>query len=173
MEIEKITEFIRDIPDFPVKGIIFRDITPLLGNFQAFDAILNAMAAPYSQSQIDYVAGLDARGFIFGSAIARQLSAGFIPIRKKGKLPFKKLSHSYNLEYGVNEIEMHIDAVKPNQKVLIVDDLLATGGTIKAACSLLEQLGAEISGISILVELEELKGREKLQGYEIKSLIKY
>ncbi len=170
---QRLLTFIRDIHDFPTPGILFKDITPLLADHEAFDTTLNLMAAPYANFKIDYVAALDARGFIFGSAIARQLGAGFIPLRKKGKLPHKKICHSYSLEYGCNEIEMHIDAIKKADNVLIVDDLLATGGTLKAACSLIEQLGGNIAGISLLIELEFLKGRKLLEGYRIDSVIKY
>ena len=170
---QNILALIRDIPDFPSPGILFKDITPLLADYEAFNAVLDLMAAPYANSKIDYVAALDARGFIFGSAIARQLHAGFIPLRKKGKLPHKKICHSYSLEYGNNAIEIHIDAIKKADNVLIVDDLLATGGTLKAACSLIEQLGGNIAGISLLIELEFLKGRNLLEGYKIDSIIKY
>ncbi len=170
---EKILKLIRDIPDFPSPGILFKDITPLLADHEAFDAVLDLMAAPYLDCGIDYVAALDARGFIFGSAIARELGAGFIPLRKKGKLPHKKICHSYSLEYGFNEIEIHIDAIKKADNVLIVDDLLATGGTLKAACALIEQLGGNIAGISLLIELKALEGRKLLEGYRIDSVIQY
>jgi adenine phosphoribosyltransferase len=170
---EQIRELVRDIIDFPAPGIIFRDITPILSEPDAFNSVLDLMTAPYLEKKIDHVAGIDARGFIFGSAIARQLRAGFIPLRKKGKLPYKKISHCYDLEYGTNEIEVHIDAVKPGENVLIVDDLLATGGTIKAACSLVEKLRGNVSGISVFIELTALGGRKKLHDYELDSVISY
>lgn len=171
---QNIVSFIRDIPDFPTAGIIFKDITPLLADAKAFDDAITLMTEPYKDcGGIDYVASLDARGFIFGSSIARELGAGFVPLRKKGKLPHQTISYSYSLEYGSNEIEIHVDAVKPGDRVLIVDDLLATGGTLKAACSLIEQLGGDIIGISVLVELGFLEGRKLLEGYRIDTVVKY
>jgi adenine phosphoribosyltransferase len=173
MKKDEIKKLIRDVADFPAPGIILRDITPLLSDPEAFNCVLDIMTNPYSDKKIDHVAGIDARGFIFGSAIARELHAGFIPLRKKGKLPYKKISHSYELEYGINEIEMHIDALKRGDNVLLIDDLLATGGTIKAACNLIEEIGGNISGISVLIELCELGGREKLAGYDIDAVVSY
>lgn len=173
MKKQAIKELIRDINDFPSPGIIFRDITPLLSTPEALDAVIDIMVQPYLNQNIDYIAAIDARGFIFGSAIARQLGAGFIPVRKKGKLPYKTISDSYSLEYGCNEIEMHIDAVKPGDNVLVVDDLLATGGTLGAACNLIEELGAKVAGISLLIELTALEGRKNLKGHNINAVIKY
>ncbi|MFI4912531.1 MAG: adenine phosphoribosyltransferase [Sedimentisphaeraceae bacterium JB056] len=173
MELQKIRELVRDIEDFPTPGIIFRDITPLLANPQAFNTVLDMMAEPYINKKIDHIAAIDARGFIFGSAIARSLGAGFIPLRKKGKLPYKKVSDSYSLEYGINEIEMHIDAIKEGENVLIVDDLLATGGTLKAACNLVEQLKGNVVGISLLIELTALEGRKNLINYQVDTVLEY
>jgi len=173
MQENQIKQLIRDVENFPSKGIIFRDITPLLADAAAFNSVLDIMTEPYKDKRIDYIAAIDARGFIFGSAIARQLRAGLIPLRKKGKLPFKKISNSYSLEYGCNEIEMHIDAVKEGDNVLIVDDLLATGGTLKAACELIEQLKGNIAGISLFIELTALEGRKNLQEYRVDSVVRY
>ncbi len=165
--------FVRDVPDWPKPGILFKDITPLLGDSVAFAAAIEQMAAGFEAGGIDYVAAVEARGFIFGAALAEKLQAGFVPIRKKGKLPYKTVSHTYQLEYGTDTIEIHSDAVEPGAKVLMVDDLLATGGTMAAACNLLEKLNADIAGVVFLIELEFLKGREKLAGYDIKTIISY
>lgn len=164
---------IRDIPDFPKPGILFKDITTLLMNKQAFKSALDAIVEKYKNKKIDAVVAVEARGFILGGALAHKLGAGFIPVRKKGKLPWKTRSVTYDLEYGTDTLEMHHDAIKPGDKVLIVDDLLATGGTVKAVTDLVKQLHGKISGIAFLVELEFLKGREKLKKYPIFSLIKY
>jgi adenine phosphoribosyltransferase len=169
----ELKDYIRDIPDWPKKGILFRDITPLLGEPKAFRAAVDAMAAEYSGKGIQYVAAAEARGFIFGAAVAEKLNAGFVPVRKKGKLPFKTESITYDLEYGSNTVEVHKDAVPAGAKVLMVDDLLATGGTIEAACMLIEKIGGKIAGVIFLIELTELKGIDKLKKYEVKSLIKY
>jgi adenine phosphoribosyltransferase len=168
-----LTVFIRDIPDFPVEGILFRDITPLLADPQALAAAIDALSEPYQGKGIEVVAAVEARGFIFGSAVARALGVGFVPIRKKGKLPFDTHSVSYGLEYGKDIVEVHTDAVSPGSKVLMVDDLLATGGTMAAACELIENLGGEIAGLTFLVELADLNGREKLGQYEIHTVITY
>ncbi len=168
-----LEKYIRDIPDWPKKGILFRDITPLLGEPSVFRAAIDTMAAEYTGKGIQYVAAVEARGFIFGSAVAAKLNAGFVPVRKKGKLPFKTESITYDLEYGSNTVEVHKDAVPAGAKVLMVDDLLATGGTIEAACKLIEKIGGEIAGIVFLIELTGLKGIDKLKKYEVKSLIKY
>lgn len=165
--------FIRDIPDFPKKGILFRDITPLLADKEALGEAISTLAGPYIDAGIDYVAAVEARGFIFGSAVARELNCGFVPLRKKGKLPYETESVSYALEYGTDTIEVHRDAVKPGDKVLMVDDLLATGGTMKAACELVEKLGAEIAGLTFLIELADLGGRASLEGYPIHVIMTY
>lgn len=169
----QLTDYIRAVPDFPKPGILFRDITPLLADTEAFAASVKALAEPFVDSGIDFVAAVEARGFIFGAPVAQALNAGFIPIRKPGKLPYETASVSYDLEYGTDTLEVHTDAVKPGSRVLIVDDLLATGGTMGAACELIKNLGAEIAGITFLVELEALKGREKLEGYSIHTVISY
>ena len=164
---------IRNIPDWPKKGILFRDITPLLADPQAFAAAVNALCANFRNSGVEYVAAVEARGFIFGAAVAKTLGAGFVPIRKKGKLPFKTEGVSYDLEYGTDTLEVHQDAVGKKAKVLMVDDLLATGGTMAAACKLIEKIGGQIAGIAFLVELKELAGRDKLGGYKVIAVISY
>jgi len=169
----QLADYIREVPDFPKPGILFRDITPLLADSEAFAASVKALAGPFVDSGIDFVAAVEARGFIFGSPVAEVLNAGFVPIRKPGKLPFKTESVSYDLEYGTDTIEVHADAVKPGSRVLIVDDLLATGGTMAAACELIKKLGAEIAGVAFLVELTALSGREKLEGYSVHTVISY
>ncbi len=168
-----LKKYIRSVPDWPKRGIVFRDITPLVGDAGAFRAAVDVMAADYVGAGIQYVAAAEARGFIFGAAIATKLNAGFVPIRKKGKLPFKTMSVAYDLEYGTSTVEIHKDAIPKGAKVLMVDDLLATGGTIKASCELIEQLGGKIEGVVFLVELTELEGVKKLAGYKVKSLIRY
>jgi adenine phosphoribosyltransferase len=169
----ELKKYIREVPDWPKKGILFRDITPLLGEAKAFSAAVDAMAADYVGAGIQYVVGVEARGFIFGSAVAAKLNAGFVPVRKKGKLPYKTESITYDLEYGTNAVEVHKDAIPAGAKVLMVDDLLATGGTIEAACKLIERIGGRIEGVVFLIELTELHGINKLAGYKVKSLIRY
>lgn len=153
---------IRDVPDFPREGIIFKDITTVLRDPQAFKKSVDLLAKHYEKQKIDFIAGIEARGFIFGSALAYRLSKGFIPIRKPGKLPSKTERMSYELEYGTDSLEIHVDAVEPGKRVLIVDDLLATGGTAEAAIKLVKKIGGVIVGIAFVVELEFLKGRDKL-----------
>jgi len=169
----KLEQFIRDIPDWPIKGVLFRDITPLLANTVAFKHSLDLMVTPFTDREIDCVAAVEARGFIFGSAIAAKLGVGFVPIRKKGKLPFKTTSFSYDLEYGVDTLEIHSDALRKGERVLLVDDLLATGGTMTAAAKLVEKLGGEVVGLSFLIELGFLGGRSKLAGYDMHAVISY
>jgi adenine phosphoribosyltransferase len=169
----QLTDYIRDVPDFPKPGILFRDITPLLADRDAFAAAVDALAEPFVGFDVDYVAAVEARGLIFGSAAAKALGAGFVPIRKQGKLPYKTESVTYNLEYGTDTLEVHSDAIRPGSKVLMVDDLLATGGTMAAACKLMAKLGAEIAGLSFLIELTDLAGRTKLSGYSIHTVISY
>ena len=164
---------IRVIEDFPQPGISFKDITTMLKDGKIFHAAVDALAAKYKDSGIDLVVGPEARGFVIGAPVAYALGVGFVPIRKPGKLPAETLHFEYSLEYGHNSLEMHKDAVKPGQKVLIVDDLLATGGTTKAAVDLVEQLGGTVEGISFLIELTELKGREVLADYHVESLVKF
>jgi adenine phosphoribosyltransferase len=164
---------IRDIPDFPKPGIIFKDITPLLCHAQAFDASVRALADPFLDKDIDAVVGIESRGFIFGAPVSRDLKAGFVPIRKPGKLPADTLSVSYALEYGEDTIEIHRDALSAGQKVLLIDDLLATGGTMAAACELVGKTGATIVGLAFLAELSFLGGREKLNEHAIHSVLTY
>jgi len=173
MKIINLKSYIRDIPDFPKKGIIFKDITTLLNNEKAFKATIDCLSAKYKNKGIDTVVAVEARGFILGGALANKLHAGFVPVRKKGKLPAATLSVTYDLEYGTDTLEIHKDAIKPGAKVLIVDDVLATGGTVKAVTNLIKQLKGKISGIAFLIELKFLKGNEKLKGYPVFSLIKY
>lgn len=168
-----LRDYIRNIPDFPKSGILFRDITTLLKDKKAYKLAVNTLVSRYKDKKIDVVVAVEARGFILGGVIAYKLGAGFVPVRKKGKLPAKTNSVTYNLEYGTDTLEIHHDAIKPNDKVLIVDDLLATGGTVKAATDLVKQLQGKIAGIAFLIELTELKGKEKLKGYPVYSLIKY
>ena len=170
---DSLKSYIRDIPDWPKKGILFRDITPLLAAPQAFAAAIDLLSAGFADEGIEYVAAVEARGFIFGAAVAEKLGAGFVPIRKRGKLPFKTESVSYELEYGTDTLEVHSDAVENQAKVLMVDDLLATGGTMAAACKLIEKTGGQIVAIAFLIELSELAGRNKLHGYNIKTVISY
>ena len=168
-----LARYIRSIPDWPKEGILFRDITPLLAEPEVFAAAIEALYAGFADAGVEYVAAVEARGFIFGSAVAEKLGAGFVPIRKKGKLPFKTESVSYDLEYGTDTLEVHSDAVRRGAKVLMVDDLLATGGTMAAACKLVEKIGGRVVGIAFLIELCELAGRDKLGEYRIKALIPY
>jgi len=168
-----LKNIIRNIPDFPKPGILFRDITTLLKDKSAFKKAVNELAKKYKNKQIDAVVAVEARGFILGGAIAEKLGAGFVPVRKKGKLPWKTISVTYDLEYGTDTLQMHQDAIKPKDKVLIVDDLLATGGTMAAVTDLIKQQKGQICGIAFLIELTDLKGKDKLKGYSVYSLIKY
>lgn len=157
-----LTAFLRDVPDFPQQGIMFKDISPLLADASAFAAAVDAMSSPFVGAGITKVAGIEARGFLFGPPIAQHLGVGFVPIRKPGKLPGDVVSVEYGLEYGTDRIEILVDALHPNDSVLVVDDVLATGGTLQAACSLVGQTGASVGGISVLVELVALNGRAVL-----------
>jgi len=168
-----LKKYIRNIPDFPKPGILFRDITTLLKNKGAFKQTVDALVSKYKNKKIDLVVAVEARGFILGGAIAHRLGAGFVPVRKIGKLPYKTNSVTYELEYGRDTLEIHHDAISPGEKVLIVDDLLATGGTVKAVLDLVQQLQGKIVGIAFLIELKDLKGIDKLKGYPVYSLIKY
>lgn len=172
-EIEAIKAVIRDVEDFPKPGILFKDITPLLGDGELFRSCISLLAERVQASGAVKVVGLDARGFIFGAAVADRLGIGFVPVRKKGKLPYQTESVSYDLEYGSNTVEMHVDAVSKGEKVIIIDDLLATGGTAAAAKQLLDQAGADLVGILCVIELSFLPGREKLGNAHIESLITY
>jgi adenine phosphoribosyltransferase len=166
---------IRTIPDYPKPGILFRDITTMLGDARAFRRAIDELVHPYAGMKIDKIAGIEARGFILGGAIAHQLSAGFVPIRKKGKLPHETVRVAYSLEYGVDEMEMHRDALKPDDKVILVDDLIATGGTATAATKLLRQMGADIVAACFVIDLPDLGGAEKLAAMdvEVRALIAY
>jgi len=170
---EPLKKLIREVPDFPVPNILFYDITTLLKDKRGFATLIDALSEHYIDQEIDLVLGMEARGFIFGPAVAYRLNAGFVPIRKPKKLPAATASISYELEYGTNTLEIHRDAIKPGQRVIIVDDLLATGGTAQATVSLAESLSAEVVGCGFVVELDFLKGREKLAKYNVFSLLHY
>ena len=164
---------IRSVPDFPIEGILFYDITTLLKNPDALKQSVDQLVNHYQDTGVDVIVGMESRGFIFGMPAAYQMGVGFVPVRKPGKLPAATASESYDLEYGTNTLEIHIDAIEKGQKVLIVDDLLATGGTAKATCNLVEKLGGEVVGLAFVIELNFLNGREKLQGYDVFSLLQY
>ena len=170
---KKIEEYVRSIKDFPEEGIIFRDVTSVLQDADGLKLAIDSMQEKIADLDFDLVLGPESRGFIFGVPIAYNLHKSFVPVRKKGKLPLETISMEYELEYGTAEIEMHKDAIKPGQKVLIIDDLIATGGTIEAIIKLVEQLGGEVAGICFLMELAGLKGRERLDGYRVESVIRY
>lgn len=169
----ELSDFIRDIPDFPKPGILFKDITPLLLNPSAFEVAIERMAEQYRNKPIDAIAAAEARGFLFAAPLALRLGVGMVPIRKPGKLPYERHSYSYELEYGTDTLEMHIDGIEKGQQVLVVDDLLATGGTMLACCEMIEKCGAEIAGCAFLISLNFLPGIEKLKKYPIFSLIEY
>ena len=170
---KKIEEYVKSIPDFPETGIIFRDVTSVLQDADGLHLAIDEMQKFLEGVEFDVIAGTESRGFIFGVPIAYNLHKAFVPVRKKGKLPRETVSAEYELEYGKAEIEMHKDAIRPGQKVVLVDDLIATGGTIEAAARLVEELGGEVVKIIFLMELEGLKGREKLKGYDVESVIHY
>jgi adenine phosphoribosyltransferase len=167
--VQDLKSLIRTIPDYPKKGIMFRDVTTLLGDAQGFKAAIERMAAPYAGAKVQAVAGIEARGFILGGAIADRLGCGFVPVRKKGKLPWKTIGQEYTLEYGVDIIEMHADAIGPGERILIVDDLIATGGTAEAAAKLVRRSGGEIVGAAFIIDLPELGGLRKLAAMGIES----
>jgi adenine phosphoribosyltransferase len=169
----KLKDYIANVPDFPKKGIQFRDITPLIGDGEAFRYATNQFVEFTNDIKADIVVGPDARGFIFGCPVATQLGLGFVPVRKPNKLPRETIEYSYDLEYGSNTLCVHKGDIKPGQRVLIIDDLLATGGTIEATISLVEESGATVVGIAFLIELKDLNGREKLKGYNVKTLMTY
>lgn len=164
---------IRNVPDFPVEGILFYDITTMLKNPEAFRVSIDQLVSRYKNSGVEVVVGVESRGFIFGTTLAYKLEAGFVPVRKPGKLPAETLAESYELEYGTNSLEIHVDAIKKGQRVLVVDDLLATGGTARATCRLVERLGGQVIGVAFVIELNFLKGRDELKGYDVFSLLSY
>lgn len=166
-------DFIRDIPDFPKTGVIFKDITPLLKDKTAFQACIKSLAQEFQDKKCDYVVAVESRGFIFGAALAYEIGAGFVPVRKKGKLPYKTRSIIYQLEYGTDTLEIHEDALPAGSRVLIVDDVLATGGTLQAVVELIKSQDIEIIGVGFVIELGFLNGRDKLTGLDVKALVKY
>ena len=170
---ETLKTKIRHVPDFPKAGILFFDVTTLLRDRDGFRLTIDAMSKPYQNRGIDVVVGVESRGFILGAAVADRLGVGFVPVRKVGKLPAATVRASYDLEYGSDSLEMHRDAIEPGQRVLIVDDLLATGGTSKATVDLVKQLGGSVSGVAFLIELVDLNGRAKLQGEDVLAVLKY
>lgn len=171
--VEDLKRLVRDVPDFPKPGILFKDITPLLADPAGLALAVEMMAQPFRGQHIDVVTGAESRGFIFGTAVARALSAGFVPVRKPGKLPARTRRHEYALEYGTDALEIHADAIRPGQKVLIVDDLLATGGTLAACCRLVADLGGRIAAVMVLIELEQLRGRAQLRDYPVCSVLRF
>lgn len=170
---ERFKNLIRNVPDFPKKGILFYDITTLLKNAKAFREVMDLLTGRYANQKIDLVLGVESRGFIFAPILAYQLGAGFVPVRKPGKLPAETLKVSYDLEYGKDALEIHKDAIQPQQRVLIVDDLLATGGTAAAVTQMVQQMGGQVVALAFLVELAFLDGRKKLEGFEVFSLLQY
>jgi len=173
MDVDKLRGLIRDVPDYPKKGIVFKDITTLIKRGDALDEVINIFCDQCKDKKVDLVAAVESRGFIFGGVLANRLKVGFVPVRKFGKLPADTVEQKYDLEYGTDRLEIHKDAIQPGQKVLIVDDLLATGGTITATCKLVEKLGGEVEKILIMIELGFLNGRDKLKDYDVFTLIRY
>jgi adenine phosphoribosyltransferase len=171
--VEHLKSLIRAVPDFPVPGILFRDVTPLVGDAAGLREVVMHLAERYRGASIDAVAGIESRGFIFGAPLAIELGLGFVPIRKVGKLPAEKIHREYALEYGTATLEVHVDAVLPGQRVLLIDDLLATGGTAAASVALLEALGARVAAVAFLIELEFLEGRRILAGHDVYSIVQY
>lgn len=169
----ELKNYIAEIPDFPIEGILFRDITPLLANGEAYKEAIAKFCEFAKEVNADVVMGPESRGFIFGCPVSTELGIGFVPVRKPGKLPRETVSYKYDLEYGSNELHVHADAIKPGQKVLIVDDLLATGGTAEAACKIIEKMGGVVAGVAFLIELADLNGREKLKDYNVYTVMKY
>ncbi len=172
-QIEQLKQAIRDVPDFPKEGILFKDITPVLQDAKLFATAIELFAKQVENQEFDLIAAIESRGFIFGAALALKLNKGFVPIRKPGKLPYKTFKEEYQLEYGSDALEIHQDAVKPGQKVLLIDDLLATGGTALASAKLIERCGGQLAAICFLIELTFLNGLQKLDGYQVKTLIKF
>ena len=170
---ERLKSLIRDVLDFPQQGVVFKDITPLLADEMAFSSVIDIIVVHFGRGNVDKVVGIEARGFILASPVAYHFGAGFIPVRKAGKLPWEAESEEYELEYGTETLQIHRDAFLPGERVLIVDDVLATGGTARATAKLVERLGAKVVGIACLIELSFLKGRQKLEGYDFYSLVNY
>jgi adenine phosphoribosyltransferase len=173
MDIEQVKALVRDVPDFPQEGVVFKDITPLLADELAFSTVIDLIVVHFGRGNVDKVVGIEARGFILASPVAYHFGAGFVPVRKAGKLPWQTEAAEYELEYGTATLEIHRDAIAPGERVLIVDDVLATGGTARAAVRLVEQIGGKVVGISCLIELGFLHGREKLEGHDLFTLISY
>jgi len=173
IDTERLRSTIRDIPDFPEPGVGFKDLTPLLADPVAFSSVVDAIVVRFGRGQIDKVVGIESRGFIIGAPVAYHFGAGFVPLRKAGKLPAETIARTYDLEYGQATLEIHVDAFQPGERVLIVDDVLATGGTARAACDLVEAAGGKISGLAFVVELGFLGGIERLAGYDTMSLVTY
>ncbi len=173
IDVNRLRAVIRDVPDFPQPGIIYKDITPLLADEVAFSTVIDGIVVEFGRGNVDKVVGIEARGFVLASPVAYHFGAGFVPLRKAGKLPYTVEAEEYALEYGTATLEIHSDAIAPGERVLIVDDVLATGGTARAAARLVERLGGKVIGIAVLIELGFLEGRKQIEGYELFSLIKY
>jgi adenine phosphoribosyltransferase len=173
VKVEDLRALVRDVPDHPQPGVVFKDITPLLGDADAFRLAIDGLAAPFVTSDISHVVGIEARGFIVAAPVAHQLRAGFVPVRKPGKLPWRTITQQYALEYGTDTLELHVDGVGPDDRVLIVDDVLATGGTAQATAALVAETGAAVVGLAFLIELEFLGGRSRLVDHKIASLLRY
>jgi adenine phosphoribosyltransferase len=173
MELGQIRSLIRDVPDFPQEGVLFKDITPLLADPMAFSSVIDLLVVHFGRGNVDKVVGIEARGFIIASPVAYHFGAGFVPVRKKDKLPWHTESEEYSLEYGTATLEVHTDAVRPGERVLIVDDVLATGGTARATAGLIERIGGKVVGLAFLIELGFLHGRDRLKDYDLFTLIEY
>lgn len=171
--LERLRDFVRDIPDFPQPGIVFKDIAPLLADHVAYSTVIDAIVGHFGRGNVDKVVGIEARGFIVAAPVAYHFGAGFVPVRKAGKLPWRTEAESYSLEYGEATLEIHADAIRPGERVAIVDDVLATGGTASATARLVERIGGAVVGFAFVIELEFLKGRKALEGYDVVSLIAY
>ena len=173
MDLEQVKALVRDVPDFPQEGIVFKDITPLLADELAFSTVIDLIVVHFGRGNVDKVVGIEARGFILASPVAYHFGAGFVPVRKKDKLPWATESAEYSLEYGTATLQIHQDAVAPGERVLIVDDVLATGGTARATAELVERIGGKVIGLAFLIELGFLKGRDRLEGYDLLTLLEY
>ena len=173
MDLEQVKALVRDVPDFPQEGIVFKDITPLLADELAFSTVIDLIVVHFGRGNVDKVVGIEARGFILASPVAYHFGAGFVPVRKKDKLPYETEAAEYSLEYGTATLEIHKDAVGPGERVLVVDDVLATGGTARATAELVERIGGKVVGLAFLIELGFLKGRDRLDGYDLFTLLEY